>query len=352
MITKNIFKDDPPIECILCFLFYPFLVAQNLNAPHEMGYAPFFILWTYYFYRTNRFLPFLCLLFLSLSIKEHLSAAAVGFGFYAWLHKKDFRWVITPVALGLFWGIFSLGLMSHFQKVYQPQSDPSWFATNFKLQYLSCQGSTFSCLIDGFFSFFSDLRGVLPAAMLLLLPLGILPPLLSSIALLALPEVLLDLLAKRSVLFSPIWHYNVASSCFLLIGSMEGIKKIAGWGGKHFKLTPDQARRVIAVLMLATVLIHSYTWLDFTRFKKDSAYVTTVREAIATVPATAFFTVPRNIAPLISRREQMSLLNEGNPGDFVLIDHSEYSEPLREPLKAHYKQIYRKNDIAVYQKIP
>lgn len=354
LIARLILKDSSVFPFTLTFLFYPFLISQNLTAPHEICYSPFFILFTYYFFRQNRFLPFMIFLILAVSIKEHFSMLALLFGIYALFSKKRLKWVLSPALLGIFWGIFSLWIIQHFQKIYQSHTDSAWFILNLSQRFLSQDGNFLSSLISGFscsnISNWYSLRQVF----LLISPLGIILPLISPVSLLGLPELTLNLLSDRPGMLSPVWHYNIIVSCFILIGTLEGVKKISHFKWvKNLNLETPTFRLLLSVFILACTLTHSYTWLRITKYERDTTYINTVKQAISIVPKHAFITVPQDIAVHISNREQYSLIESGKYGDYILVDNDTWpllqEKEIREIIE-NYTQIFHKNNIVVYKK--
>ncbi len=353
LICRNILKKDPPCVLIFSFLFFPFLVTQNLNAPHEMGYAPFFILWTYYFYQTRRFLFFIGFLIASLLFKEHMAMLAVAFGLFSCLQKRSLRWVVFPVLLGLLWGIFSFWLIAYYQGIYGVGTQHNWIMANTVTRWNSSAGNW---LTKGLHFLAGSNLGqwhMSASSLPLFSALGFIPPLLGASSFLALPEYLLNLLCDRPVVFSAIWHYNITCSLFLLIGSVEGIRKIleSSWL-KRRKTDPAKALRFALLLQLSVILIHSYLWLDFAMIRGGRVDAQTIAEVSAHIPREASVSAPIRIMALMSDRQTLGFLERKALEDYVVTDASVSDPVMLALISVGYDRIFEKNGISVFRKKP
>jgi len=351
LIAKDIIKEMPVIPIMLTLLFYPYLVAQNLTAPHEITYAPFFILFTYYFFRKSKFLYFFIFLILTLSIKEHLALSAIMFGLFSVFLKRSGRWVFVPIVLGVFWFSLSLWVIFSFQKIFHPNPDAVWFLTNLKIRSLWPNTNLFSSLSSiisssNIFSWYK-FRNVIP----LFSSLGTIPPLLGPVSILGLPEFLINILSDRPVVLTVPWHYNIVVSCFLLIGTLEGIKKISHlkWIVNH-GIKTNVAMRLICVFILSFTLMHSYLWLWLTKYTKGQIYIKIRNEALSLIPEDASVSVTRNMAVHVSNRREYSLINEHRREDYILLDRTVDVFPSGQDINNRYIQIFNKGNVIVFKK--
>lgn len=287
-------------------------------------------------------------LVLSVSIKEHLSLIALMFGLYSLFSKKSLKWILTPISLGIIWGIFSLAIISHFQKVYQSHPDAAWFLPFLKTRFLSQEGNALSSIISGLSHSNMSSWYNLKFLFLLFLPLGIIVPLLSPVSLLGLPELIINLISDRPAMLSPLRHYNIIVCCFLLIGTIEGVKRISDFKWiKNLKIETNLLRILLSVFIFSSALIHSYLWLGLTEYPGDTAYIKNVKSAISLIPEDAFITVPGNIAVHISNRERYSLIGEEKYGDYILIDKNTSYLLQRKGIIDNYTQIFNRAGVAV-----
>lgn len=265
LIAKLHVKVNAIIPLVLCFLFYPYIISQNFLPQHEICYLPFFLLFTIYFFKVNKFKSFIIFLILILSIKEHLALIAIMFGIRAFFQKKTMRWVAVPILFGILWAIFSFLILSHFREVYSSLPVGTWLIDDFKTRFLYSGDTIISSLKNGLLT--SNLANSFTmgsVAFKLLLPIGIIIPLLGPITYLCLPELGLNLLSNRSALLSPTWHYNVVVACCLLIGMIEGLSVISK--SRFIKrLMIDEETMVLltSFFMLASTVMYFYLWFSF-----------------------------------------------------------------------------------------
>ncbi len=322
LITKDILNEASAIPLVLAFMFFPFIAGQNFTPPHEMGYAPFFILFTFYFFQKKKFMPFLCFLLIMVSIKETLALVALMFGCYAFLEKRRGVWIIWPIIIGIAWFFFSIILINYFQNLYLPDSDSAWYFVYLKKAFMENKNNPLMA-VSYLLSNSNIARWyTVKSVFLLFFSLGIAPALLSPAALLGLPELIVNLLACNARIFSPIWHYNIALSCFVLIGTIEGIKKISSFVCKknYFRISEQKIQLLLCVSVLSCGLIQCYTWIEPVEYKKDVSYIKKVKEALSFVPPNASITVPTRIAIIVSGREKYSIIGSDSGEDYILID--------------------------------
>lgn len=188
---------------------------------------------------------------------------------------------------------------------------------------------------------------------LLFFSLGIAPALLSPAALLGLPELIVNLLACNARIFSPIWHYNIALSCFVLIGTIEGIKKISSFVCKknYFRISEQKIQLLLCVSVLSCGLIQCYTWIEPVEYKKDVSYIKKVKEALSFVPPNASITVPTRIAIIVSGREKYSIIGSDSGEDYILIDSRGMQKNLKTKIGSDYSEIFRREPITLYKRI-
>ncbi|MCM8789826.1 MAG: DUF2079 domain-containing protein [Candidatus Omnitrophica bacterium] len=143
IIRQIITSECAILALMLTFLLFPFLISQNFVAPHEITYAPFFALFTYYFYQRRKFCLYILFLLITLFIKEHLALVAIMFGIHALWNRRNLRWIIFPIAVGIIWGLFSLWVINYFQKIYNSHIDAAWFIVDLKRRFLQSREKFF-----------------------------------------------------------------------------------------------------------------------------------------------------------------------------------------------------------------
>jgi uncharacterized membrane protein len=333
----------------LAYLFYPYLVSQNFTPPHEITYAPFFILFTFYFYLRGSFIPYLIFLLLSLSIKEHVALLSIALGLLAAWEKKSRRWVITPIILGLAWSILSLFILSYFRSLYPSHPQGAWLLENIKMRLGKPAAHPLAQVQSFLLGSNAAHWYVLRYASLLITPLGIIAPFFSNVIFLCLPELALNFLSDRPGIFMLPYHYNILVSCFLLIAAADGIKTISsGRWVETLRLRYDTAALVCSLLIAALVIVHAYSWVWLIGKEKNKAYIQAMHEAIRILPPDAFVTTSRNFAIHVSARSQYNLIEDKQFGDYILIDES--CREYRPQIPGDYRKMFGSNGILLLKK--
>ena len=344
LIARDILNKQSALVLTCGFMLFPFLIAQNFSAPHEVCFLPPFLLFSFYFFTKNRFGWFLLFLLLCLSIKEHLSLLAIAYGFYAALKGKERKWVFLPILVGVAWGIFSLWVIGHYQQIYVTDPHPAWFIENLKMRFLDAG------LLEGLkTSNLGSLHQFLFTYQLIS-PLAILFPFFSSLFFLALPELTINLLSDRLIFF-PIWHYNILVSCFLFLGTLEAIRKISAFKiFERISVSTVIREKLLSWLVFFCVLSHYFLWIDLTVVREKGKYKKAVEEAVALLPKKASVSASGQIAPFVSSRKEYFLISDRRTGEYILINDEDLNLADGK-IKSGYLKIFDKRGIKLFRKI-
>jgi uncharacterized membrane protein len=267
------------------------------------------------------------------------------FGLLAIFNKKSAKWIFTPILLGSSWLIFSLAIISYFQRMFHSSPDSAWFLIYSK-NILSQKANILSS-INNLVATSNIGRGRLNLIFPIFSSLGIIPALLSTASLLGLPEFLLNILSDRPALLSPLRHYNVLVACFLLIGTIQGVKRISNFKWR-LNLKSNAVALLLSIFILSSTLIHLYLWVELIKYPKNNSSKV-IKDALSIIPVDAFVTAPANLAIQISNRKQYSIIQEGEYGDYILIDKNTPSVILRN-ISNKYMPIFNKEGIIVFKK--
>jgi len=356
IIRRIISQEQAMLPIILAYLAYPYLISQNLIAPHEVTFAPFFVLFTYYWYQVKRFWWFIACLVITVSIKEHVSLIAIMFGIHAFVTKRSGRWVMTPVILGIVWGICSVWVIDHFQRVYHPHVYSAWAIEDIKRRFVLGDGNAVHAVVAGLSGSNIGKWYVVREGAVLLACVGGFLPLLSLDILLGMPELLIALLSSGPAMLSVPWHYMILFSCFLLISAVQGIRKLSEWPKIRARFpSRGTLQTVLAIGILSSTLMHLQTWVGLVRVEKTGAYVRAVQQALAAVPKEAFITVPRAVAPLVSSRERYTIVGEawGGYGEYLLLDEDDESSALSKGRGMNtYRTVFDASGITLLKRTP
>ena len=263
-------------------------------------------------------------LLLCLTIKEHVSLVACIYGLYAFFLKRDKKWIILPLILGIAWGLFSLWIMHHFQQIYHQDPQPAWLIENLKHRFLGGEGLQTSVLGNS---------NSLSYVYLLFSAVGIFLPLCSPIILLGLPELVINLMADFP-LFYPTWHYTIIVSCFIMIACVEGIKKLSSGS--------VQRQQLLSWGLCICILSHFFLWETYMQLDNHPRRVPALKKAIDVIPADASVSAPPYLVGYVSSRRDYFLLSDKRMGNYILVDSNQRVK--------NYTTIFSEDGISVYKK--
>lgn len=353
-ILKRYVNDRAILPLTIGYLFFPFIVGQNFNAPHEICFLPPLLLFSFYFYLNNRFKSFLVFLLLSLSVKEHMALIAIMYGLYSLYLKKEKHWVIVPLLLGVAWGIFSMWIIYHFQKIYHVDPYPAWLIDNIKRRFLRPDYPVWSNVIWGLQTSNLGHWCNFCSVYLLLSPLWIICPFFSSIWILGMPELMINFLANLPLSY-PTWHYDIVAAIFLLVACAGAIKKFSSniylcrWG-----LSPDQIQEMLSWLLCICILSHFFLWWDYTYIKRDPRYVQTMNTAILLIPQESSVSLTKHLVAYVSDKKDYFLCEDKRKGDYIVLDKNETMGDCFKDIRQadHYVPLFQKDGIRVYKHTP
>lgn len=95
----------------LVYLVYPPLIYMNLYEFHPIALATTFLIYAVYFFKTNRFRPFVLFLALAMLCQENVALIAVFFAFYALVCRKSRRWAVVPGITGVVFFVLAVGMI-------------------------------------------------------------------------------------------------------------------------------------------------------------------------------------------------------------------------------------------------
>ncbi len=183
----------------------------------------------------------------------------------------------------------------------------------------------------------------------LLVPTGLLSIFSPLLSLLALPELLIDILSKNTFMQSIYFQYTSVINPIIILSSITGFVSCNNFLSLHFK---QYKTKYLVILLTFTLLLSSYFFspLALARgFKSDSLLSTKDVNEIYTlqksIPHTAIVSASNNIAPHFSQRFEIFTYPTAKTfADYIIIENESQS-----PSSA-YKHIYSGNSLQVYKK--
>ncbi|MBA4388608.1 MAG: hypothetical protein C0404_11545 [Verrucomicrobia bacterium] len=221
LLAKREINERWGLAFALIYLCYPPLIYLNLYEFHPIAVASGLLIYAFYFYRIQRHTRFWIFAVLACLCQENVALIVAGFGAYALVQRRNWRWIVPQAVSGLFLFVLFAGLIMpglndkiQFLKVYAQFGDtPPAIA----MTLLKHPANTLTFMFS---------REKLDFLNLLAAPLGYLS-LLNPFALIpATPVILQRLLSARPTEASMIYHYQaelipfIFSSAVLATGSI------------------------------------------------------------------------------------------------------------------------------------
>jgi uncharacterized membrane protein len=339
-------------KAISLFLSISFLlnttILNQMNFEFfELHLLPFLLFLAYYFWQKKKF--FLHILFLSLSlfVREEIFAIVFMFGIYSFLKKREWKWGLSPIFLGLIWGFFSY-------KVIIPFFSPTG---SYPFYYI---------VVEGFKKF--NMGSLISRENILYLywllgPLFIILPFFSWEWIIGLPILFGALYTPHYGAKDVGYWYHVIIVSILFISLSVAIKFI---GNRFLKrLNPEKTKLIFAssVLMLTVAFSGIYQVDKIVNFKRLTTSPRPIlEEVIKLVPPDASILAPRYTTPYFANRLHVYFAIEQiqkKCSDFVLIDTntndnftiSNINKPFTEKVNNEclYKKIYDQKGVKLYK---
>lgn len=114
MIAKKYLPNGYALAVPAAWLINPFLWNMAFFEFHMLPFAIPFILLAYYYYDQKKFIPFVLLSVLSLTVREDVSLVVIMFGVLAAVERRAYRWILTPIICGGAWFIATMQLTGYF----------------------------------------------------------------------------------------------------------------------------------------------------------------------------------------------------------------------------------------------
>jgi len=248
------------IVCII-YLLYPGLGFMNLYEFHPTCFVTFFLLCTAYFFYKQEFFLFNVFMVLSLFCQENIALIFIMWGIYACLLKREFKWVLWPIGVGLMYFLFCVYIVL-----------PGFNKNTFNFFHIyGFLGDSLGKVVQTCFLHPVRVLAILfqPLKIYYLIDLFtsvMFIPLFSSLSLL--PAFLVFMQHLLSIRLSEVslhYHYTAELIPFIFVAFVFGIKRITSWGkGKH---------RFLGAVLLVNALMANIVLGPHFHFIKESRHI-------------------------------------------------------------------------------
>ena len=211
----------------VAFLFFPSVVAHNVMQFSTTAFPLPFLMFAFYFFQEEKFVPFLVTAGLASMGKEMAPLTLIMFVPYALWRRRSWKWVAASLAVPIAALSLSLGVIRpHFARSAVTRVEyPS-------LAYFSGFGNTLGEFVrtilsrpDKVFAALFTGQNVI-YLLLLLTAVGFVLPFFAAEVLFALPELFFNLLSASDGLKTVVWCYNVNAGMFLVVATMYTLARI------------------------------------------------------------------------------------------------------------------------------
>ncbi len=303
LARKLLACESAAVLLAIAFLLFPPLISQNLNQIQQPSFLPVVLMFAIYFFVENCLGWFLAFAFLSCTVRENVPVAICMFGVWALIERRGWKWAVAPMALGAVYFVLATKvIMPTFRSAGNMQIyGQQWHV----LRYFSYLGQTPSQILATIPSHPGILvehvlqRDVLTYLVLLTQPLGWVLPFGGWAALIAVPDLLGNMLTSETMMRVIPYHYNVVTGTALFAGAIFGVRRLAGILQR--RLSGGNYAPVLAGTLVALCAAHWMLWLDLGRFEK-LPYHDTLVKALEFVPKDASLLVPRRMLGQASSR--------------------------------------------------
>jgi len=251
----------------LAFLLFPSIVSQHVGQVHTPLFALPFLMFAYYFFTEERFVPFVVMAIIASFGKEMAPATIFMFAPYAMCKRRGRRWVIASLIIPAAALFISLGLIRpHF----------SHGESYMGLSYFPGFGNSLPELArnlilrpDLVMQRVFTIENTFYLA-LLLVPVGAFLPFLAPEVIFALPELSLNLLSVSSGMKTIRYMYNVNVGAFLIVAVVYGITKMQRL--LNDRLGAGRYGVILAGCVAMLSLSNWWQWFSPQEFIYDYAY--------------------------------------------------------------------------------
>ena len=234
-----------------------------------------------------------------LCTKTEAGFALVMFGAYALLLRRPWPFVAVPLLLGPAWVAVALGVIV-----------PRFSDGNFITQIYS-YGVLGNSIGDVIWTLLTNpvllIQTIATPPKLIfvaqLLGLQAFLALLSPIALLGLPILMMNLIAPNAVQFSLNYQYPALIYPFLIVAAADGLRRLARRPGRAW-LQPAGVLALLA-LALATCLVMNNALLSLARNHEPASRVADAQAILALTPPDAALAASSFLAPHLAQRQQL-----------------------------------------------
>jgi len=317
LIAKDELGKKIGLAIVFIYLSYPALWYSNLFEFHPTTFATAFLAFMFYYFKKQNFKKFVIFMTLALLCQENISLIIVPVGIYAVFLKRNLKWILTPLLLGISWFLISVGILIpcfnkdtvQFIKIYQHL------------------GSSMSEVITSIVVHPIKMSRIIFMPQKILFMKQLLMPLLffslfdSSILIVALvfSQHLFSLRASEHAIY---YHYIAEMIPFIFISAIYGIKRFLGIPYIRTNLSKRTFISIIIIFAISSnFLLGSYSELTSSigNLKKD-IWDYQKERFLNRIPSRASIVSTFEFLPRLSQRKNLYSFHHVLMGFYTLSD--------------------------------
>ena len=102
-----------PTFMVASWLFNPFVHSASMFEFHALVFSACLLIWAIYFYKYERYLPWLITIGLVLLTREDAALSVIAFSFIALIEKKHWRWYLPTFIVAVVYFVLSMKLITY-----------------------------------------------------------------------------------------------------------------------------------------------------------------------------------------------------------------------------------------------
>lgn len=364
LIAREELKDEKiSLFLGLCYIMLPTLIGQAYLSFHEINLVLPFLTFAFYFFVKERFIPFMVMFSLGLTVKEDVALTLFMFSIYAFIKKRDKKWYLAPAILSIAWFLLSIKVIipffnkSHSYPMISYLSDLGGSFTEIIINILSDPQSTFKKLLQLDRLFY---------LLTLFSPVGFILPFFSSAIIFVIPSLFINMIAESmrfrlhlfdtsmGLLLLP-WHMSLMPAVFLFISTIYSVKKVS-------LIYPRYGKAVAITLLISGIFYNDRFIASSTFYERSPSQVSadSIKSVLAQIPIQATVKAPRDIATHLYDRKEVYFFEHNVDADYLVLkvlkgnfyDYEMLTRkpPIDESIRERYDIVILRKDIALLKK--
>ncbi|MDP8233718.1 MAG: DUF2079 domain-containing protein [Candidatus Saelkia tenebricola] len=246
LIAKEKLNEKAGLLIVVIYLLYPALGYTNYYEFQAGSFITLFLTLMFYFFIKGYFKRFVLFMLLSLFCQENISIMIFLFGFYAFFTRRDKKWVVTPILMGMIWFLVIVGVVLP-------------YLNEGKLYFIGIYSHLGNSLFEVIKSIIahplSTAKIVFTKQKMVFLGQLFLPvsflSLFDGSIFIVFPIIMQHFFSKRGVEHVIYFHYAAELIPFIFISAIYGVKRIF----KHHFLRTNLRRGIFLWCMVAIAII-------------------------------------------------------------------------------------------------